>query len=115
MRNTDLRHRITIQSKTPIEDPDTGYQTFAWVDRVVNEPARYLPGPGREYLASEALRSQVTGRFFMRWSAETIAITAGDRLLWDGRVFSVKSPATVDETGRREVTLMVQEDSSDGS
>lgn len=115
MRNTDLRHRITVQSKMEMEDPATGYQTYGWVDRVVNEPARYLPGPGREYLAAESLRAQVTGRFFMRWSAETIAITAGDRLLWDGRVFSVKSPATVDETGRREVMLMCAEDSTDGS
>ena len=52
-----LIHRITIQSQTEIVDPATGYRTWAWVDRVVNEPAQFLAGPGREWLAGEALRA----------------------------------------------------------
>lgn len=115
MNAQKLRHRITIQSKTEVVDPDTGYRTPAWADRVVNEPADFLAGPGREYLASESLRAQVTGRFVIRYSAEAAAITAGDRVLWDGRVMEIKAPPLPDATARKELTLMVAESGTDGA
>ena len=115
MRNTDLRHRITVESKTQTVDPSTGYPTLGWAVLMADEPAGWLPGPGREYLADEALRASVTGRFTIRWSAEAMTITAGDRVLWDGRVMELKAPPMVDATARREITLMVAEDGSDGA
>lgn len=96
-------------------DPATGYTSTVWVDRLVGEPAGWLPGPGREFLASEALRAEVSGRFSLRWSPEAAAITAGDRVLWDGRTMEVKAPPLADKTARREITLMVSEDGTDGS
>ena len=115
MLGAEYRHRITIQSKTEIVDPATGYRELAWVDRVVNEPAQFLAGPGREYLASEATRAEVSGRFVIRWSQEAMAVTAGDRVLWDGRVMALKAPPLPDETARRSLTLMVGEDGGDGA
>lgn len=111
----NLRHRITIQSKQLVQDPNTGYETTAWVDRVVNEPAAWLAGPGREYLASEAVRSEVSGRFVIRWSTEAALIQSGDRVLWDGRVMALKAPPLPDETARKEITLMVSEAGNDGA
>lgn len=113
MSAQNYRHRITVQKKGDVTDPDTGYTTPAWIDRVTNEPAAWLAGPGREYLASESLRAAVTGRFKIRWSPEAVLITAGDRVLWDGRVFSLQAPPMPDETARRELVLMVSEDGSD--
>lgn len=115
MNSQELRHRITVQSKSEVVDPETGYRTLAWVDRVVNEPARFLAGPGREYLASEAVRAEVSGRFEIRYSPEAAAIQAGDRVLWDGRVMEIKAPPLPDETARKSLTLMVAETGTDGA
>ena len=109
------RHRITIQSQTETVDPSTGYPTTAWGDRLADVPAKWLAGPGREYLASEAVRSEVSGRFVIRWSPAAAAVHAGDRVLWDGRIMEIKAPPLPDETARRELTLMVSEAGNDGS
>ena len=107
MRNTDLRMRITVQSKVETVDPDTGYREWSWVDRITDEPASWKSGPGREYLASEAIRAEVTGRFEIRWSPEAAQILAFDRVLWDGRVMEMKAPPQPDATARRMLILMV--------
>ena len=107
MRAGKLRHRITIERKTEVVDPATGYRTTQWLPLLVDEPAEWLPGPGREYLASEALRSEVQGRFNLRWSAAAAGVQSSDRALWDGAIYDVKSDPLVDPTARREVTLMV--------
>ena len=109
MIGAKYRHRITVQSLQDVRDPVTGYREPQWVARVENEPAQFLAGPGREYLAGEALRSEVSGRFLVRWSPATAAIQASDRVLWDGRVMVLSAPPLPDATGRRELTLMVRE------
>lgn len=85
MKSGDLIHRITIQSKGDVIDPATGYTTPGWLDRLVNEPAQFMAGPGREYLASEATRAEVSGRFVIRWSPEAAQVKHGDRGLCGGR------------------------------
>lgn len=110
-----LRHRITIQLKAEIVDPSTGYRTHDWVDRITDLPAQWLPGPGREYLAAEAIRAEVSGRFICRWSPITAGIDASDRVLWDGRIMAIKAPPLPDDSARRTVTLMVGEGPGDGS
>ena len=102
-----LRHRITVQRKVEVVDPDTGYREWTWVDRIVDEPANWKAGPGREYLASEAIRAEVTGRFEIRWSPEAAQILPFDRVLWDGRVMELKAPPLPDATARRMLILMV--------
>lgn len=114
MRAGTLRHRITIQRKTEVVDPVTGYREWTWADVLVDEPASWLPGPGREFLASEALRSEVQGRFTVRWSQLVSEVTAADRVLWDSKTYEIKSDPLVDATARREVTLMVARGVSEG-
>ena len=84
MRSGALRHVVTIQRKTEVVDPVTGYRGWVWTDLLANVPAAWLAGPGREYLASESLRAEVQGRFLLRWSPESAGIRATDRALWDG-------------------------------
>ena len=115
MNTQELRHRITVESKTATVDPGTGYATEGWTARLSNVAAAWKAGPGREYLAGEALRAQVTGRFIIRWSQAAAQITAGDRVLWDGRSMEVKAPPLPDETARRWLTIMVAEDGTDGA
>lgn len=115
MRQPALRHRIDVERKTATVDPSTGYDTVGWTARLEAEPASWLPGPGREYLAAEALRAEIAGRFTLRWSPEAAAIVAGDRVRWDGRTMEVKAPPLVDDTARRWITLLVAEDGTDGA
>lgn len=107
MRAGTLRHRITVERETEVIDPATGYRSKEWAVYLSAVPAAWLPGPGREYLAGEALRSEVQGRFELRWSAEASAIQSSDRVLWDGKVYDVKSDPLTDPTARRGITLMV--------
>lgn len=102
-----LLHQITIQRYTETEDPVTGYRTRAWTVLIDGVPAEFMAGPGREYLAGEALRSEVSGRFIVRWSPDTAAIRTYDRVLWDGRTWELKSDPIPDATARKELTLMV--------
>lgn len=108
MKSGKLRHRITISRYTLTQDPLTGYETETWADILANEPAAWLPGPGREWLASESLRSQIEGRFTVRWNPANAQIKAADRIAWDGKVYEVIAPPLADETARRELTLMVR-------
>ena len=108
-RAGDLVHRITIERNAEVVDPLTGYHTSGWAPLLEDVPAQWLAGPGREYLAGEALRSAVTGRFIVRWSPDAAVIHAGDRVLWDGRVMEIKAPPLPDETARRFLTLMVDD------
>ena len=101
------RHRVTIQRFTETVDPVTGYRTEAWVDYLTAVPAAFIPGPGREYLAAESVRSEVQGRFAIRWSPAAAGIQSHDRVVWDGRVWELKSDPLPDETARKELTLMV--------
>ena len=101
------RHRITVQREVEIVDPATGYRTREWQTRLEGIPARFKPGPGSEFLAGEALRSEVSGRLFVRYSTDAAGIRMSDRVLWDGRTWELKSDPLPDETARKELTLMI--------
>lgn len=110
MRSQDLRHRITIESEQEVQDAN-GDVTTDWAPVFEDVPAAWLPGPGREYLASESTRAEVEGRFTIRWMP---GITAAMRVQWDGRIWNIKAPPLVDETARREITLMVGSGANNG-
>lgn len=107
MKAQALRHRISIRRFSEVVDPVTGYREEVWVDYLTNVPAEFLPGPGREYLAAESVRSEVQGRFNIRWSQEAASIQSRDRVVWDGREWELKSDPLPDATARRELILMV--------
>lgn len=107
IRAGKYRHRITIRRKTEVVDPVTGYRTEVWSDYLTALPAEFIAGPGREYLAAESIRSEVQGRMSIRWSPEAAAIQSHDRVLWDGRLWELKSDPLQDETTRKQLTLMI--------
>ena len=113
MKAGELRHIITIERATETVDPATGFREWTW-QAVETIPAAWLPGPGREYLAGESLRSEVSGRFIVRWDQLVAEVTSADRIVWDGGIYDIKADPLVDATARREVTLMVAKGVSDG-
>lgn len=110
MKAGQFRHRITIQSEATVQDAN-GDITTGWADYATDVPAAWQAGPGREYLAGEATRAEVEGRFTIRYLS---GVTAAMRVLWDGRVWNIKAPPLLDETARREMVLMVGSGANDG-
>jgi SPP1 family predicted phage head-tail adaptor len=105
-----LRHRITIEQSTETRDAN-GDRVPAWNVFAADVPAAFQSGPGREYLAAEAIRAEVAGRFNIRYLP---GVTAQMRVLWDGLVWNIKAPPIVDPTARREMTLLVGAGVNDG-
>lgn len=103
------RHRITIQERQ--ETTVNGDRSWLWVDRFVDVPAAWLAGPGREFLAAEAIRAETVGRFETDYIS---GVTAAMRVLWDGQPWAIKAPPMRDPTARRSMTLMVGAGVNDG-
>lgn len=106
-RSGQYRHRIDVERNTATIDSQTGYRTPVWAAVVSSEPAGFLPGPGREFLAGEAVRSSSEGRFVLRYHAATAAILSTDRVRWNGEVWTIQAPPLFDITARKEIILMV--------
>lgn len=110
MKPGTLRHRITIQSQAEVQDAN-GDMTLTWSDFAASVPASWLAGPGREYMAAESIRAEVTGRFELRYLP---GVTAAMRVLWGGNTYNIKGPPAVDPTGRRSMVLMVGSGANSG-
>lgn len=110
-----FRHRIQLQQY--VETVVLGNVTGEWVNWPLNVsndptllPAAWLPGPGREFLAAEALRAETSGRLVIRYMP---GVEAEMRVLWDGMVWDIKA-VLPDPTRRREITLMVSQGANQG-
>lgn len=97
------RHRIAIERKTQAKDA-AGNATNTWAPFATDVPARWLAGPGREFMAADAVRAETVGRFVIR---HLPGVTADMRVQWDGQTFALTAPPQTDATARREMTLMV--------
>lgn len=98
-----FRHRITIEQKSATKDA-AGNRVDAWTTFAANVPARWLAGPGREFMAADAVRAETVGRFVIRYLP---GVTADMRVQWDGRMFALTAAPQSDDTARRELTMMV--------
>lgn len=101
------RHRIAIQEKSEVQDPDTGDISFEWTPLQLNKaplndvPAEVLTGPGREFIAANARQAETTARINLRWFP---GLKETHRIVWDGRYFEIIS-IELDATARREYRL----------
>ena len=98
-----LDQRIVIERRTgatndwgePLPDDWTALCTV-W--------ASVEPLVGREFLAAQAVQSDVSTRVRMRYRP---GVTAGDRLSHEGRIYNIESVVDV-RSARRELVLMVR-------
>lgn len=100
------RHRVTIEQPTRGRDA-SGNAVVTWSTFAADIPAKWLPGPGREYLAAEATRQQTVGRLALRYLP---GVTAAMRVQFDGKTYRITAAPMGDATGRRETILMVGSD-----
>lgn len=64
-----LRHRVNIERRVNSQDPETGAVTPAWVPVARDVAAAIEPLSVREFIAGQAMQSEVTTRIVIRYRA----------------------------------------------
>jgi SPP1 family predicted phage head-tail adaptor len=102
----ELRHRITIQRPIEQQDPVTGELTTNWVAVATNIAAAIKPSSVREFVAAQAMQSQVTARIVIRYRA---GLTAQMRILHGARVFNPQGWLSDEDSGLEYLTAPCSE------
>ena len=100
MKAGDLTERISVERFTSTQD-ELGQPIEAWAP-LFTCWAAVEPLVGREYIAAQALQSEVTARIRMRFRPW---MTAQDRIVHDGKTYNIVSVIDVRSQGR-ELVLM---------
>ena len=101
----DLRHKVQLQSKTITQDGHTGEMVASWAT-VANVWAQIVPLSGREFLASSAEQSEVTGRIVIRYRDD---VDPTMRFVYRGKWYAIKAVLPDAESGLEHLTCMVGE------
>jgi len=101
----DLRHRVQLQEKSRTQDPHTGEMLDTWVT-AAEVWAQVVPLSGREFLASSAEQSEVTGRIVIRYRDD---VDATKRFVYRGKWYAIKAVLPDMESGIEHLTCMVGE------
>lgn len=103
MRAGDLRNRITIQSKTVVQNT-FGEEVITWID-FATVWAAIEPLRGREFLDAEMSTSEITTKIIIR---QRDGISPEMRVLHGSTIYNIRAVIPV-ETRKREIQLMCQE------
>lgn len=108
MRSGELRHRITLQSRSTAKD-SFGGQVDIWTD-VLPVWACIKPLSGRELMAAQAVQSETTHSIEIRYNPlfgdpETVTSL---RALYGTRIFNITGSINEDERNRM-LTLSAKE------
>lgn len=106
-----LRHRVTLQTQTQAQDPQTGEVALTWTDWLANEPAEVVPLSGREFIQSNAEQAGVDTRMTIRWRS---GVEPTMRAVFDGQNYNIHA-VLPDPTNRRWLTIMCQRGVNDGA
>ena len=95
MRAGQLRHRVTIQSRSTT--PDTyGQPALTWTDWQ-DVSASIAPLAGREAITADAVQSSITHRIRLRYLE---GLTVAHRIVFGSRIFDIQSVADISERNR---------------
>jgi len=109
-----LRHRIAIERKISTRSATTGELTETWelVDEVW---AQISPLSARDFIAAQAVQSEMTGRILLRWRNDLLP-TMRVRALDTGVIYRIHGePMPDNRSGREWLTLLVSTGVSDGA
>jgi SPP1 family predicted phage head-tail adaptor len=107
-----LRHRLTLQSKTQTQDPNTGAVVTAW--QTVDElPAEVVPLSAREYLVGQQVDSKITTRITIRYRPD---VNTDMRLLdaQGDHIYQIEGVLGDQKSGLEYLTLPCSEGVNDG-
>jgi len=103
MRAGDLRQRVTIQSKTAVQN-SFGEEVITWVD-LATVWASVEPLRGREFLDGKMLTAEITTRIRIR---ERDGISPEMRAVFGSKIYDILAVVHIEER-EREIDLMCQE------
>lgn len=98
MRANELRHPITIQKRSDERD-ELGQPTVAWKTVAKDLRAKITPTSGRERMAAQAGRAEISHIIGIRYQAQfsdPVAM-AGMRILYGSRILNITSSRDIDE------------------
>lgn len=101
MQAGKLRHRITLQANAAVQDPATGYMVPGWIE-VAQVWAAIEPLSAREFIAAQAVQSDVTTRIVIRHRA---GVSPAMRILHGDRIYNITGVLADPKTGREYLTL----------
>jgi SPP1 family predicted phage head-tail adaptor len=101
-----LRHRITIETQSEVQDSNTGAVAELWTTYASNLPAAILPVSGREMLAAQAGTEGQRYRFVVRYDS-TLALVAKMRVSHESKYFNI-TEVIPDPTLRKFLTLIAE-------
>lgn len=105
VRAGQLRHRITIQRKARVQDPETGAITEGWQDYITNLAASSTPSSVRQFLAAQQVNNELTGTFTIRYRED---INASMRLLHKGSSYDILGLLPDADSNLEHITIMVK-------
>ena len=110
MQAGKLRHRVTLQKPVKHRDPQTGAVIPGWED-VKKIWADVVPLSAREFVASQAVQSEVTTRITIRKRSD---VTNKHRILFRGQVYNIEGVLPDPVSGLEYLTLPCSEGVNDG-
>lgn len=114
MRISDLRRRVSVQSRSSTLDA-WGQQVNTWVDQLVNCPASIEVLDGRERMVAMQVHSEISHRITLRYN--TIFAVPADigawRVTYNGRIFNIHAALNPEERNRW-TELLCSEGLNDG-
>ncbi|MNM24928.1 Phage head-tail joining protein [compost metagenome] len=105
-----LRHRVRLQQQVIGQHAGTGAQIVGWED-LAEVWAEVVPLSVREFVAGQAVSSEVTTRITIRFRDD---VTAKCRALYRGRVYNIHGVLADPRSGLEYLTLPCSEGINDG-
>ena len=110
----EFRHKVQIEERSALQDA-FGQRTYTWapVGGAVWGAIEQLSG--RQLIAAQAVKSEVTHRLVVRWRADlNVPVkTAAMRAVFRGRIFEIHACQNVADRDR-EIELLVSEGLTEG-
>lgn len=109
MINKGLRHRISFQKKTVLND---GFQTIDWQPYRSNVAAKVTFLSGRDVILSNAEHSAVVARIQVRYDRN---ITPDMRIFFRDEQYKISAILPDNESGLQWLTILVEKGVVDGN
>lgn len=106
-----LRHRVTIEQRSDVQDTTTGAMVPAWTVFADGVPAAIEDLSVREFMAGQALQSAVTTRITIRYME---GLTADMRIKHGDRIYNPHGFLADKGSGRVYLTIPCSEGVNDG-
>lgn len=97
-----LRHRVTFESRTEEQDPETGGLEPIWTAEFEDVPAAIEPISASEFIAAGALQSRIVARITVRYRP---GLDATQRIVHGSRIYNIEGVLPDKDSGLEYVTI----------